>query len=149
MIDTLAQYCSWTHAASVLAVDVAAKSAALCLATWIVGWALGRRRVLARSALWNATLAGLLLLPVAGASFPRLPMISVLEPTSAPFDDALSATTADKLEKLSATVETNAETAPAAGPSLVRQEPATVPSDDGGRIGWRSRHRHLGSRRPT
>ena len=135
MIDTLAEYSSLIHAASVLALDVIAKATALCLVTWSVGWALGRRRVLARSALWNASLAGLLMLPVAGAVFPQLPMVSLPGSTSALSDNDLSTATTAKLETLSASVVTNAETEPAAGPLLIRHEPAPVPSDNGGRIG--------------
>jgi HlyD family secretion protein len=131
MIDTLVEYSSWIHAASAFALDVAAKATALYFVILIIGLLLGRRRVLARSALWNALLAGLLVLPVAGAVFPRLPMVSFADRTSALSDDELSTTTAANLETRSAPVETNAETTQAEG----QWKPAPVRSDESGRIG--------------
>jgi len=138
VIDTLADYSSWsswTRAATVLALDVALKATALCLITWSVGSALGRRRVLARSALWNASLAGLLVLPVAGTVFPRLPMAFLAQLSSAPSDDERRATAAAELGPSPANAGTDADARPAEGPSLVRPGPAPVVSDDGGRIG--------------
>jgi beta-lactamase regulating signal transducer with metallopeptidase domain len=62
-----------TNVAIVVALDVAIKATALLLMTYGAHFALGRRRVLARSALWCASLIGLLLLPLASLTFPRLP----------------------------------------------------------------------------
>jgi thiol-disulfide isomerase/thioredoxin len=62
----------WAPAALDFGLDVAVKAMALLLLTWMAHAAFGRRRALARSALWNACLLGLLGLPLAGLAFPRL-----------------------------------------------------------------------------
>jgi BlaR1 peptidase M56 len=64
----------WARTAVGSGLDVAAKATALFLLAWLAHAALGRRRALARSALWNACVLGLLGLPVAGVAFPRIPM---------------------------------------------------------------------------
>lgn len=56
----------------VVVLDLAAKATALLVVAFLSHAALGRRRVLVRSALWNACLVGLLLLPAASLAFPRL-----------------------------------------------------------------------------
>ena len=65
-----------SHAAAVFA-DVAIKATVVCLLALAVTWCLGKRRVLARSATWNACLLALALLPVSTALFPtlRLPFL--------------------------------------------------------------------------
>jgi beta-lactamase regulating signal transducer with metallopeptidase domain/protocatechuate 3,4-dioxygenase beta subunit/peroxiredoxin len=61
-----------TQAALAVALDVSVKATALILLVFAAHWALGRRQALIRSALWNALLVGLLLLPAASLAFPRL-----------------------------------------------------------------------------
>jgi hypothetical protein len=58
--------------AAAFGLDLALKSTAWLLLTIAIHALLGRRRVLARSALWNACLAGLLVLPPIVAWSPRL-----------------------------------------------------------------------------
>ena len=55
-----------------LVLDVSLKSTGLLLAAYLAHLLLGRRRALVRSALWNACLVGLLLLPLASLALPRL-----------------------------------------------------------------------------
>jgi hypothetical protein len=64
----------WARTALGFGLDVAVKATAMFLLAWLAHAALGRRRALARSALWNATVLGLFCLPVAVVAFPRLPM---------------------------------------------------------------------------
>ncbi len=72
MIDVLGPSSSWTREVLALGLDVALKAAALGLLAFVLHALLGRRRPLVRSVLWNACLAGLLLLPASAAVFPRL-----------------------------------------------------------------------------
>ena len=58
--------------AALVALDVALKATALMAMAFACHGVLGRRRALIRSALWNAGLVGLLLLPAASLAFPRL-----------------------------------------------------------------------------
>ena len=58
--------------AGFVALDVALKAAALIILVFAGHGLLGRRRAAARSALWNACLVGLLLLPAASLAAPRL-----------------------------------------------------------------------------
>ena len=63
-----------------LALDVFVKATLLLVLSYAVHAGLGRRRALGRSALWNATKIGLLLLPLAGLAVPHL-RIAVLPAT--------------------------------------------------------------------
>jgi len=65
-----------------VALDTALKASALLVLAFVVHLAVGRRRALFRSALWNACLVGLLLLLVASPALPRL-RIPVLPDRSA------------------------------------------------------------------
>ena len=62
------------HGSTTLAVmiEAAIKAAVLIVTFLAVHAALGRRRAVVRSALWNTCLLGLLLLPVASLMLPRL-----------------------------------------------------------------------------
>lgn len=71
MIDPFGSTILGMRAATV-ALDVALKVTALMALVFAGHAVLGRRRALARSALWNACLVGLLLLPAASLAFPRL-----------------------------------------------------------------------------
>jgi beta-lactamase regulating signal transducer with metallopeptidase domain/thiol-disulfide isomerase/thioredoxin/protocatechuate 3,4-dioxygenase beta subunit len=91
MIDPLGSTIIGMRAALV-AFDVALKVTALMALAFACHAALGRRRALVRSALWNACFAGLLLLPAAGVAFPHLrvtalPARTGLE-TAAPLHEA-------------------------------------------------------------
>lgn len=59
------------NTAALVALDLALKATALMALAFACHGALGRRRALARSALWNACLVGLLLLPAARKPSPR------------------------------------------------------------------------------
>jgi beta-lactamase regulating signal transducer with metallopeptidase domain/peroxiredoxin/protocatechuate 3,4-dioxygenase beta subunit len=65
--------------AALVALDVALKATALLIVVYAGHGLLGRRRALARSAMWNAGMIGLLLLPAASLAFPRL-RLPVLRP---------------------------------------------------------------------
>ncbi len=71
MFDSFGSAIVGTRAASA-ALDVTLKATALMTLAFACHYALGRRRPLIRSALWNACLVGLLLLPAAGLAFPRM-----------------------------------------------------------------------------
>lgn len=68
----------------VVALDVALKAAALLIPAFALHAALGRRRALVRSALWNACLVGLLLLPAAGPALPRVSLKVLPTPGAIP-----------------------------------------------------------------
>ena len=55
-----------------LVLDLSLKVTVLYLVAMLLHLLLGRRRPLSRSGLWNAILAGLIVLPVATLAFPRL-----------------------------------------------------------------------------
>ncbi|MHC5541287.1 hypothetical protein ACYOEI_23960, partial [Singulisphaera rosea] len=55
-----------------IALDVALKATTLISLAYGFHWILGRRRALVRSALWNACLVGLLLIPATDLALPRL-----------------------------------------------------------------------------
>jgi hypothetical protein len=74
MIDLLGSTFLGSRSA-LIALDLALKATALMTFAFACHGALGRRRALARSALWNACLIGLLLLPAACLAFPRLHVI--------------------------------------------------------------------------
>jgi beta-lactamase regulating signal transducer with metallopeptidase domain len=78
MIDPFGSTILGTRAALV-ALDVILKATAMMALVFAVHGVLGRRRAAARSALWNACLVGLLLLPAASLAFPRL-RLAVLSP---------------------------------------------------------------------
>ena len=59
-------------AALLIAIDVVLKATIVLALAYAVHAGLGRGRALARSALWDATLVALLLLPLASLAFPRL-----------------------------------------------------------------------------
>ena len=58
-----------------VALDVGVKATVLLVIALAAHAAVGRRRALVRSALWNACLVGLLVLPVASLAFPRLRLV--------------------------------------------------------------------------
>ncbi|MBN1343090.1 MAG: hypothetical protein JXQ73_10445, partial [Phycisphaerae bacterium] len=66
-----------------LAADVAIKASLVYLLALLADRLLRKRWILARSAMWNACLLALLLLPLATATFPRL-RIRCLPPDQAP-----------------------------------------------------------------
>jgi hypothetical protein len=87
MIDPLGSTVLGTRWALV-ALDVTLKATALMTLAFACHWALGRRRALARSALWNACLIGLLILPTASLAFPRLRVTVPLVRTASRFETA-------------------------------------------------------------
>jgi hypothetical protein len=72
MLDAMSLDSPTARAALAIAVDVALKSTAFLSTAYAAHALLGPRRALARSALWNACLVGLLLLPASTIRFPRL-----------------------------------------------------------------------------
>ncbi|WZO98763.1 carboxypeptidase regulatory-like domain-containing protein [Isosphaeraceae bacterium EP7] len=90
MLDILPIDFPPARAALVIAVDVALKSGAFLAAAYAAHALLGPRRALARSALWNACLVGLVLLPVTTLLVPRLniplpwPAVEVARPATMP-----------------------------------------------------------------
>ncbi len=66
-----------------LTLDVGVKSTVLLVLAAAIHAALGRRRALVRSALWNASLVGLLVIPAASWGLPRLRVAVLPEPRSA------------------------------------------------------------------
>ena len=62
----------WAGAWVAFGFDVAVKAALLLILTFGIHILLGRRRLLARAALWNACLLGLLVLPLAEIGVPRI-----------------------------------------------------------------------------
>ena len=74
MIDLLSSTFLGSQLAQVT-LDLALKATALMTFAFACHGALGRRRALARSALWNACLIGLLLLPAACLAFPRVRVV--------------------------------------------------------------------------
>ncbi len=67
------------EAGHLIALDLLLKATIVLLLGYVVHALFGRRRALARSALWNATLVALVFLPVAGLSLPRV-SVAVLPP---------------------------------------------------------------------
>ena len=80
---SLASGTSWTSAAFALGLDVAAKATVILLLGLIVQLAAGRRRAAPASAVGNACLLGLLLLPPTAAFAPRL-SVAYLPPAPEP-----------------------------------------------------------------
>jgi beta-lactamase regulating signal transducer with metallopeptidase domain/thiol-disulfide isomerase/thioredoxin/protocatechuate 3,4-dioxygenase beta subunit len=115
MIDVFGSASPGARAALAVALDAAVKGAALIALTLAAHAALGRRRALARSALWNACLAGLLLLPAAGLAFPRLRV------TLLPAREAAPAEAPPR-----ARVDSFLERAPAAEPAFETPSPAVA-----------------------
>ncbi len=76
----------WARTALGFGLDVAARATALFILVWLAHAALGRRRALARSALWNASVLALLCLPLASLAFPRLPLAIIPVSRTAPPD---------------------------------------------------------------
>jgi beta-lactamase regulating signal transducer with metallopeptidase domain/protocatechuate 3,4-dioxygenase beta subunit len=74
MIDFIGSALPEASAAFVIAIDLLVKSAIVLAVSFVVHHALGRSRALARSALWQATLMGLIVLPFNTLAFPRLPV---------------------------------------------------------------------------
>jgi beta-lactamase regulating signal transducer with metallopeptidase domain/thiol-disulfide isomerase/thioredoxin len=64
----------WARTALGFGLDVSARATALFVLAWLAHAALGRRRALACSTLWNAAVLALLGLPLASLAFPRLPL---------------------------------------------------------------------------
>ncbi len=89
----------WGRTVGSFGFDLVVRSSVLILLAFALHALLGRRRVLIRSVVWNATLVGLLLLPVAMIRFPRILLaLRAAPPTSLSvdtvkekiaFDDAL------------------------------------------------------------
>ncbi len=79
MIETLQTDSAWAGRIVMFGADVAVKATVLCLMAIVCDRLVLRRWVLIRSALWNAGLVALLLLPCATAAFPRF-RIPVLPP---------------------------------------------------------------------
>ncbi|HUY32576.1 MAG TPA: efflux RND transporter periplasmic adaptor subunit [Pirellulales bacterium] len=136
MTDLLADYRSYTHAGAIVALDVAAKATLLCLAPWMFGRAVGPRRVLARSLAWQATLAGLLVLPPAGLAFPRF-QIAYLAQASGQAETAgqafvgeAGAVPAADVGPALETVETAAQLPSAAALSPTADDPPPIRLDD-------------------
>ena len=73
MIDFIVGLFPGIHPTLVAALDVTAKAMVLLFLAYSIHFGLGRRRVLARSALWSALLATLIWLPLVELSLPRLP----------------------------------------------------------------------------
>jgi beta-lactamase regulating signal transducer with metallopeptidase domain/peroxiredoxin/protocatechuate 3,4-dioxygenase beta subunit len=92
MIGNLISLGGWDGASVIFGLDVALKAAVLLLAAGLAHLGLGRRRVLARSAVWNACLLGLLALPIAGAALPRLRLLVPAAPAPTPRAASTSAT---------------------------------------------------------
>jgi beta-lactamase regulating signal transducer with metallopeptidase domain/protocatechuate 3,4-dioxygenase beta subunit len=74
MIDFIGSAFPEASAAFVIAMDLLVKSAIVLAVSYAVHYGLGRSRALARSAVWQATLVGLILLPSVALAFPRLPV---------------------------------------------------------------------------
>ena len=75
MIDLFgSEYLAAARPLLVIALDVALKATVLLVVALVAHALLGRHRALARSALWNACLAGLLVMPAASCGLPRLRM---------------------------------------------------------------------------
>ena len=72
MFDSFGLAFSGGRAPLVVVLDVLLKATALLVLALAAHLALGRRRALVRSALWNACLIGLILLPASSLAFPRL-----------------------------------------------------------------------------
>ena len=72
MIDLIGSESPVARVVLAIALDVALKATLLLALTIAAHTALGRRRALVRSALWNACIAGLLFMPVASWGLPRL-----------------------------------------------------------------------------
>ena len=72
MIEAMSSAFPGANMALVVALDVALKSTVILMLVFAADAALSRRRALVRSALWNATLVGLMFLSVASLAFPRL-----------------------------------------------------------------------------
>ncbi|WP_422923892.1 carboxypeptidase regulatory-like domain-containing protein [Singulisphaera sp. PoT] len=70
--------------AGLIALDVALKVAVLIGIVYVLHYVLGRSRALVRSALWNACLIGLLLIPAADLALPRLIITVPVERPIAP-----------------------------------------------------------------
>jgi beta-lactamase regulating signal transducer with metallopeptidase domain/thiol-disulfide isomerase/thioredoxin len=98
-----------------LVFDVAVKATALLIAAYLAHCALGARRALARSSLWNACLAGLLLLPAVSMLSPRVPVPILAAPQTsvAESDGDVAGQGSDVLAP-----EANRVVRPAAGPSM-------------------------------
>ncbi len=72
MFDSIGLAFSGGRTPLVIALDVILKATALLVLALAAHLALGRRRALVRSALWNACLIGLILMPASSLAFPRL-----------------------------------------------------------------------------
>jgi beta-lactamase regulating signal transducer with metallopeptidase domain/multidrug resistance efflux pump len=71
MMDIIAWSPGWSRSMAMVALDVGLKGITIMVLAYAIHLALGRRRVLVRSVLWNGCLFGLLLLPVSALAFPR------------------------------------------------------------------------------
>lgn len=99
MIDLFGVTVFHAHPALAVAIGVVGRATVLMVLAFAVHAALGRRRALARSALWNACLVGLFLVPLSTLVLPRLRLtvpteaevaIPVAEPPVIVADDAIS-----------------------------------------------------------
>ena len=72
MTEIISSIFAGTNALLALAIDMGIKATILLVLCYAAHAVLGRRHALARSALWNATLVGLTVLPLAILAFPRI-----------------------------------------------------------------------------
>ena len=89
MIEYIGSAFFGASAALLVAFDVVLKATIVLALAYAVHAALGRGRVLARSALWDATLIGLALLPLAGLAFPHLRLAVLPAAKTAPALDSM------------------------------------------------------------
>lgn len=119
------------------AVELATRATALLVAAFLGHALLGRRRALARSALWNACLAGLLVLPACGWLLPRL-RLPVLPATSEalPSPSVESAPPVPPESKTEAPAPPPIADEPTAMPSLRTEEPVALVTPRARRAAW-------------
>lgn len=107
MISAMPVSPAWFQPAILIGLDVAAKSLLLLALGFAATALLTRKQLLTRSALWNACVLGLLILPISSVALPRLripvlpatPVASLApEPTVAPIDETMVATESRILE---------------------------------------------------
>jgi len=91
MIDAIRILMADTGAMLILPLDIAFKATILLILAWFLHALAGQRRALLRSALWNACLVGLLLVPLACIAFPRLklPVLALPANVAASQEDAI------------------------------------------------------------
>jgi beta-lactamase regulating signal transducer with metallopeptidase domain/protocatechuate 3,4-dioxygenase beta subunit/thiol-disulfide isomerase/thioredoxin len=115
-----------------LAIDAVAKATVLIVVALIAHAILGRRRVLARTALGNACLAGLLVIPLASWSLPRLRVAVLPSQVAASVEAPSPDRSGSILEEPTATESQSFVASPIIRPSTGPSEPRTIagPSPD-------------------